>query len=164
MKKSHAFSIAVILASMLTYNCYSFLTRSNSTHVLEGIFSYDMRHITARCQKDYNYNDEDIILLEQELKRFLALAAMQGNYNEGIGMYSADIDNLWHTFILFTHEYATFCQKYAGFFIHHEPETEKPKTQNELRAAHQRFLTFIETYEKTFNEKAHDIWFLDMCT
>ncbi|WP_223884458.1 glycine-rich domain-containing protein [Micromonospora craniellae] len=28
----------------------------------------------------------------------------------------------WHTFILHTREYAEFCQRLAGRFIHHQPE------------------------------------------
>jgi hypothetical protein len=34
----------------------------------------------------------------------------------------AEIDNMWHTFLLFTRDYHTFCQKHlAGVFFHHDP-------------------------------------------
>ncbi|MGC5020366.1 glycine-rich domain-containing protein [Micromonospora sp. DT47] len=32
------------------------------------------------------------------------------------------VDIGWHTFILHTHDYADFCQRIAGRFIHHQPE------------------------------------------
>ncbi|WP_233625410.1 hypothetical protein [Actinoplanes sp. ATCC 53533] len=32
------------------------------------------------------------------------------------------VDIGWHTFILYTHEYAAFCDKIAGRFIHHVPD------------------------------------------
>ena len=32
------------------------------------------------------------------------------------------VDIGWHTFILYTLEYATFCQRIAGRFIHHVPD------------------------------------------
>lgn len=32
------------------------------------------------------------------------------------------IDEMWHTFILITKEYAAFCDHYFGEFIHHIPE------------------------------------------
>ncbi|WFE44758.1 hypothetical protein [Verrucosispora sp. WMMD1129] len=32
------------------------------------------------------------------------------------------VDIGWHTFILHTREYADFCQRIAGRFIHHQPE------------------------------------------
>src|SRR5690242_15526602 len=31
------------------------------------------------------------------------------------------VDIGWHTFILYTHEYAEFCDQIAGRFIHHVP-------------------------------------------
>jgi hypothetical protein len=33
-----------------------------------------------------------------------------------------EIDNMWHTFLLFTRDYHAFCQEYLnGNFFHHEP-------------------------------------------
>lgn len=32
------------------------------------------------------------------------------------------VDIGWHTFILYTREYAAFCTRIAGRFIHHEPD------------------------------------------
>lgn len=32
------------------------------------------------------------------------------------------VDIGWHTFILYTREYAAFCDRIAGRFIHHEPD------------------------------------------
>ena len=34
------------------------------------------------------------------------------------------IDWMWHTFLLFTHDYAAFCDRYFGFFLHHVPVDE----------------------------------------
>jgi hypothetical protein len=44
------------------------------------------------------------------------------------------VDIGWHTFILYTHEYATFCDRIAGRFIHHVPDDrltggERPKSR-----------------------------------
>lgn len=39
------------------------------------------------------------------------------------------VDIGWHTFILYTREYADFCQRLAGRFIHHEP-TDESKTDS----------------------------------
>lgn len=39
---------------------------------------------------------------------------------------SKQVDIAWHTFILNTAEYAIFCQRVAGRFIHHEPEEFTP--------------------------------------
>jgi hypothetical protein len=39
---------------------------------------------------------------------------------------SKPVDIAWHMFILNTAEYAIFCQRLAGRFIHHEPEEFTP--------------------------------------
>lgn len=33
-----------------------------------------------------------------------------------------DIDNMWHGFILYTHDYTTFCDRYFGGYLHHVPD------------------------------------------
>lgn len=35
---------------------------------------------------------------------------------------SAEVDLGWHTFLLYTKEYADFCERIAGRFIHHRPD------------------------------------------
>lgn len=40
-----------------------------------------------------------------------------------LGMPSRYIDNVWHRHILFTADYAVFCQAVAGCMIHHNPCT-----------------------------------------
>jgi hypothetical protein len=43
------------------------------------------------------------------------------------------IDEMWHTFVLFTKDYAAFCERYFGHFVHHVPTTYR-----EQRAARRR--------------------------
>lgn len=38
-----------------------------------------------------------------------------------VAMPSQVVDDLWHEFILFTRDYATFCQLAFGHFLHHTP-------------------------------------------
>jgi hypothetical protein len=45
------------------------------------------------------------------------------------------IDWMWHAFMLFTRDYADFCDRYFGFFLHHVPAEDEPAesvTQAEL--------------------------------
>ena len=50
------------------------------------------------------------------------------------------IDWMWHTFLLFTHDYAAFCDRYFGFFLHHVPEDEgdEPASPEALRGQLER--------------------------
>jgi hypothetical protein len=46
------------------------------------------------------------------------------------------IDRMWHTFLLFTMDYADFCDRYFGTFLHHVPEeaeAEVPVDEDVLR-------------------------------
>jgi len=56
---------------------------------------------------------------------FLRLCA-QKEANESYSP-SALVDIGWHTFILYTREYAAFCDRVAGRFIHHSPTDEEGK-------------------------------------
>lgn len=78
-------------------------------------------------------------------------------------MCSKDVDNLWHSFILFTIHYASFCDTYNGKFIHHIPETDEHKTPQQLAEDRENFCAFIKRYEDTFKEEIHPVWLLDMC-
>lgn len=132
----------------------------NLNQITSQVMAHPMSDIIKRCQKDFGYSDQDMIILEKELKRFLILAAIEDG---SLGMYSKHVDNLWHTFILFTKEYAQFCNKFAGKFIHHAPTIDQEKTPLYKIELQNDFEFFIKKYESSFNEKVHDIWFLDAC-
>jgi hypothetical protein len=40
------------------------------------------------------------------------------------------VDEMWHTFILFTEPYTTFCQTHFGRYIHHAPATHAERTRS----------------------------------
>jgi hypothetical protein len=60
----------------------------------------------------------------------VALDGLRGWYlaclyadNQLIGMPSKAIDEAWHTMILFTREYETFCRRAFGRYLHHSPDS-----------------------------------------
>ncbi|WP_405113133.1 hypothetical protein OG559_05600 [Micromonospora sp. NBC_01405] len=90
-------------------------TRTGRTLVPDELFTV----LTARIARDHPELAADlpVRILDQALA-FLGACAVTA---EPIGP-SRLVDIGWHTFILHTHEYAAFCQRVAGRFIHHEPE------------------------------------------
>lgn len=62
---------------------------------------------------DNNISAELAATHERELKRFLAICII---YQEPIGMRGA-VDELWHTFIMFTKNYASFCKKFLDILF-----------------------------------------------
>ncbi|WP_037868478.1 glycine-rich domain-containing protein [Streptomyces sp. NRRL S-813] len=55
------------------------------------------------------------------------------------------VDIGWHTFILHTVDYAAFCQRVVGRFVHHVPTDEGEQVPDGAEAAHERTLTAIQT-------------------
>jgi hypothetical protein len=54
-----------------------------------------------------------------EVKKYLALAALHADGE--VPMFSTRVDQVWHEFVLFTREYALFCNRHVGHFMHHAP-------------------------------------------
>jgi hypothetical protein len=74
--------------------------------------------LVARIVNDQDQTPERAARVMQQALAFLAACAA----NPGVGLGpSEQVDIGWHTFILYTHEYAEFCQRVAGRFIHHVP-------------------------------------------
>ncbi|WP_377271895.1 glycine-rich domain-containing protein [Peterkaempfera sp. SMS 1(5)a] len=75
--------------------------------------------LVTRITKDHP--DVDRPMAERIMDQAAAFLAACATATEPIGP-SGTVDVGWHTFILHTHEYARFCQRIAGRFIHHEPD------------------------------------------
>lgn len=43
------------------------------------------------------------------------------------------LDRMWHTFILFTKDYISFCENYFGQILHHEPLVEIIESESDLK-------------------------------
>src|SRR6266446_4491330 len=76
---------------------------------IQKVMDYPIPHIIARYRKDYNVSQDDAKIHEIELKRYLILAADISDDTENLDMMSTKVDNLWHTFLLFTKDYQIFC-------------------------------------------------------
>jgi hypothetical protein len=75
--------------------------------------------LTRRITADHPGTDPAVAgrIVDQALA-FLQACAL----NPGAGLAPSDeVDKGWHAFILFTADYAEFCQRIAGRFIHHLP-------------------------------------------
>jgi len=75
------------------------------------------------------------------------------------------IDWMWHTFLLFTKDYAEFCERYFGFFLHHVPtqDEEEPREVDEAevrdRLERQYALVYDVLGEQTLREWHDDCRF-----
>lgn len=108
--------------------------------------SFDMQQVLERYKKDYQVEDRLITLHHQELMRYLVMCSLSSE--DRVVMMSKEVDQLWHTFILFTKEYQRFCEQVASRFLHHAPNVNKPI--NNLKEKIEKFMSL---YVDLFREK-----------
>lgn len=85
--------------------------------------------------------------LLSEVLRFLQLVAWSGKTLAP----AKQLDDAWHEFILFTSEYAGYCQQYLGRFIHHRPGRPDDTHTHRLRQT-------IRLYDLVFHQPPPALW------
>jgi hypothetical protein len=75
--------------------------------------------LAARVERDAHVDRERAERIMRQALAFLVACAR--NPDTPLAP-SRDVDHGWHAFILHTREYADFCARLAGRFIHHAPE------------------------------------------
>lgn len=123
----------VILVSGLIFVLLMFVLAGYSKYITNHrekmIQTYTFpQGIKEKVGKVYPHlSDADLQLVMNGLREYFHVINDAGK-NKVIAMPSQVIDVAWHEFILFTKEYAYFCNKALGRFIHHTP-AEAMKTQ-----------------------------------
>lgn len=84
---------------------------------LSDVLSYTNDKIPQRFQKRVNINREKSNEIFYELLKYLWLC----HCSPRSVAPTLIIDEMWHNFILFTHDYANFCREYFGYYVHHNP-------------------------------------------
>lgn len=90
--------------------------------------------------------------LFRELARYLWL--VESDRTRAYPMFSLRVDEAWHQFALFTIEYADFCARFFGRFLHHAPGNApashaiREATWDELAAA----------YSALYGEPPPELW------
>ncbi|TMR05554.1 hypothetical protein ETD83_06210 [Actinomadura soli] len=80
------------------------------------------RRLVDRIVHEEHMSSEDAGRVLAQALAFLKACAL----NPGAGLApSQAVDIGWHAFILYTREYAEFCHRVAGRFIHHTPNDER---------------------------------------
>jgi hypothetical protein len=138
---------------------------------LKQILNFQHPQLIARYQRDYPDNKLSGEQALQELLKFLWLGqkleqdqiADPSNeaYQFDCGMHPemAEIDDMWHSFLLFSKDYQAFCLNYFGQFIHHCPKSpDEPLDSEKYERELSRYLSY--TYDH-LGEDTLKLWFAE---
>jgi hypothetical protein len=104
-------------------------------------------------------SDAEAEALFREAKRYLVMT--QADDTRIWQMHSLRVDEAWHQFILFTAQYAEYCQRCFGRYIHHSPSN-APKVERAEELPVATFAEFRARYEELFGEPLPDTWYDDL--
>jgi hypothetical protein len=91
---------------------------------LAHTLTYENEAVVLRFLETWEIPRAEADDLFEQTKRWLWLAAtLEGTPRSTLIITPSTklIDEMWHTFMLFSREYAEFCEKFFGFFVHHRP-------------------------------------------
>lgn len=103
---------------------------------LARVLAYENDAIVHKFLERFDVPFEEARALFQETKKWMWLAGRPDR--PARLMVTEDLlilDEMWHTFILFTRDYAEFCRDHIGFFVHHAPTRKSEKDQLEQEFA-----------------------------
>jgi hypothetical protein len=108
---------------------------------LGEVLQYRNDAIVHRFIETWEMSFEEASDVWEQTKKWLWLAAhLTESRSEipdlAITQSTKLMDEMWHTFVLFTRDYHDFCERYFGFYLHHTPT---PLEQYKIQ---------IESYEK----------------
>lgn len=101
---------------------------SGRTAYREEFLSYTHSGVVSRLIDRLSLTQNEAEALFQDVKLWVAaIAHAPTNVTLSIYRNMAILDEGWHEFILFTHDYDQFCQKFFGRFVHHYPIVQDDK-------------------------------------
>lgn len=103
---------------------------------LEDVLAYKNPEVVARFLDSYPIDPADAEDLFTETKRWLWLSMLERGRRPWLAVtYSMfAIDEMWHTFLMFTRDYAEFCFRFFGEYIHHQPTHRREQRRAERLA------------------------------
>jgi hypothetical protein len=113
---------------------------------------FDLESIRDRLTREARVPPEWIDAAILEFRRYVGLRVLG---HAELGMYSAAVDEVWHTTLLHTALYADMCDQVLGRFLHHRPADGHEAAGAEAYRA--GFVRFRQAYEDAYGPLA-GIW------
>ena len=124
----------------------------------ESFSKLDLTPITFKLKKQNPTWDQSRLTASvEEYRKWLYLCKIKKRSDGILGMAatpgSRDVDEVWHTHILFTRKYAEDCDKLFGHFLHHQPSEESTGRDDSSS-----YTNTLKLYRATFNTES-PTWF-----
>ena len=157
---------AVCRGSPKFFNISEQIISNLSTKTIEALYKLEGYEIPSgvieRIKPKEPFNkmtDAQIKEVVNEFKKFMAIVVINHKTGKRVEMVSELVDEVWHTFILFTKEYRIFCNTIFGEYIHHEPDVSSRYGVDPLFSFKKKQSTefFYEEYERCFG-LLPDLW------
>lgn len=123
--------------------------------IIDRIMNYPIDVVVEKYIDKYGIDEEVARQHERELKRYLAMCILNPSAHYGM---KGQIDEIWHTFILFTREYATFCKEVAGRFMHHSPTTRSERKKQLAGEVRNTYQDMLADYPLFWGEVPPAVW------
>jgi hypothetical protein len=92
---------------------------------LAEVMQYTNEAVVLRFMETWELPRADADDLFEQMKKWLWLSAVStgidGAHGLAISQSTKLLDEMWHTFILFTSDYRSFCDRHFGFYLDHGP-------------------------------------------
>lgn len=118
------------------------------------LMQYKNEDVIHKFKEEWQLSEEEVKDIFDETKKFLFLASVttQQCFNLEINEPLLIIDKMWHTFILFTEDYAEFCNTHFGAMLHHQPFS-KNHLKNMIKKLSEHGTTLNEAKGKHLNKQ-----------
>lgn len=133
---------------------------------------YEHEGVIGKFRDEWDVEQEEALDIFSEMKKFLYISehaqrqCIEFEIDEPILM----IDKMWHHFILFTNDYARFCNRFFGKVLHHVPFCSAHLTQR-IKALSQQGITLsdykrgrlekqLQLIGSTFGEETMKKWYV----
>lgn len=131
--------------------------KTSSISSLEEALDYQNDMLIYKFLESYNISFEEASAIFEETKKWMWLCAKGKELLKNkeiefplfIDKSMLMIDEMWHTFILFTKEYQLYCKEKFGFYLHHAPTTKEEKEHTQTRIKADKRMVMNEMYERT---------------
>lgn len=100
------------------------MTQTETPVSLDDVLAYRHPGVVRRYLKEHGGSREEAEELFRETLKWLYLCdrATAEGFPCAMTPDMERVDWMWHTFVLFTRDYAEFCYHHFGTFLHHLPE------------------------------------------